>query len=656
MADRLGPYLLDKRIGAGGMADVFLARGPHGVCVIKRPHPHLCATPEFVRMFLDEASLLAQLNHAGIARVFDLGQDGGVFFLAMEYVPGFDLMTISLEHERQGEFIAPELAARVIADAASALHYAHEAVGTNGQPLNIIHRDVTPHNILLSTRGEVKLIDFGVAKAAQGMHKTQAGLVKGKYPYMAPEQITGQAIDRRVDVYALGLVLYELLTNARAIEGDTEVQQIDNARSARIKPVEQLRPNTPMPLRAILAGCLHPDPAGRYPTAAMVASELEGYLRTERQVVGREDLLRLFRVVAAEASHLSPIPLEAQVAPPLASPQPGSPPDDQTLRRMPAVEPHATEPSMLAQRTSTEPHFGHGTNPQFPQGIGGSAGAEGRTLLENRVPDAVAPQPAPIQLTQTALGPQAPLPAPAPIPLTSPAPAGPRPGSGGKGLVLAAVGALALLGAAVTFVLWPSATTPAVDPKGVLLAVADAGETPEPLEDAGAVAETSGEPDAGVELAQAEPDAGAAVVAPVARDPAVLSADCTPASTVVVDGKPRGATPLELQLPPGQHTVLFVSEKDGFRRLTSVKLDPGERRQLAIRAQRATLEVSLEPFGRLSLDGKVIAPATSFKEIQTWDGRHVLEGFQAELKKTVRETVDLKPDETRKVTLRFGAP
>ncbi len=306
MSDSLGPYELQKRIGAGGMADVFLATGPQGVCVIKRPHAHLCANAEFVRMFLDEAAILAQLHHPNIAQIFDLGAAQGAYYLAMEYVPGFDLMTISLEHERQGEIMAAELCARIVADVAGALHYAHEAKDRAGNALGIIHRDVSPHNILLSTQGVVKLIDFGVARSAGGVHRTQAGLVKGKYAYMSPEQITGGEIDRRVDVYALGLVLYELLTNSRAIAGTTEIEQIDAARVGRIRPVEQLRPNLTMPLRQIIGGCLHPEPGGRYATALAVKEDLEKYLSYERHVVGQEDLLRLFRVVAAESGHLSP--------------------------------------------------------------------------------------------------------------------------------------------------------------------------------------------------------------------------------------------------------------------------------------------------------------------------------------------------------------
>ena len=300
MAEKLGQYTLQKKIGAGGMADVWLAQGPRGVCVVKVPHRHLCDNAEFVRMFLDEASLLAQLHHPNIAQIFDLGQANGTYYLAMEYVAGFDLMTISLEHERHGELMAPELCARIVADAAGALHYAHEAKGANGQALNIIHRDVTPHNILLSRQGVVKIIDFGVAKASSTLHRTQVGFVKGKYPYMSPEQVTGQTIDRRVDVYALGLLLYELLTNVRAIGGSNEIEQIDNARYGRIRPIEQLRPNVPVPIRQILGGCLHFDAEGRYPTALALKDDLEKFLTLERQTLGQEDLLRLFRVVAAD--------------------------------------------------------------------------------------------------------------------------------------------------------------------------------------------------------------------------------------------------------------------------------------------------------------------------------------------------------------------
>lgn len=691
MADRLGPYQLDKRIGAGGMADVFLARGPLGVCVVKRPHPHLCATPEFVRMFLDEASLLAQLSHPGIARVFDLGQENGVFFLAMEYVPGFDLMTISLEHERQGEFMAPELAARVVADAAKALHYAHDALGTNGQPLNIIHRDVTPHNILVSTRGEVKLIDFGVAKAAQGLHRTQAGLVKGKYPYMSPEQITGQAIDRRVDVYALGLVLYELLTNARAIEGDNEVQQIDNARSARIKPVEQLRANTPLALRKIIAGCLHPEASGRYPTALHVAQELEGYLANERHVVGREDLLRLFRVVAAEASHLGPIPLEAQTA----APQGVGVSDDTLMRGSSSDDLRPTEPQMVAQRGGTQPQFDNQTLRQYATPHGPSDATLPPTApMPAGVVVGGAAQPVPIPLTSPVPrveGETAVKTLQRPLLLTAEAPPDPKDPSFGSTptlqvpqggnvpartdplpppprnvkLSLAVAGALLALGSAAAWAVWPRPDGEVSVPPGPELGL-DAGVAvvvppeldPPAVFDAGTVAEVRA-PDSGVQGSTKSLDPNDTPPEDPVQQPvrlATVSVSTTPPSQVFVDGKLHGTTPLTLELVGGAHSLLFQNKAEGFRRTMPLKVKPGEQKTVEVTAEKGTLKVHVEPFGMLFIDGQKIAEATSFKELEVWTGKHQLEARNAELKQTVKEVVDLGANQTREVHLRFKMP
>ncbi|MHB8875022.1 MAG: serine/threonine-protein kinase [Myxococcaceae bacterium] len=211
MGEILGRYTLYRRIGVGGMAEVFLAReaqegGGERLCVVKRAHPFLASDTSALRMFLDEAQLVAQLRHPNIVQIFDLGSINGAFYIAMEYVPGFDLLTIVQEHERQGELIAEAVAARLVAQAAAALDHAHRAVGQDGRPLEIIHRDVSPQNILLSTGGEVKLTDFGVAKASIAKHATQLGIVKGKYAYMSPEQIAGNPVDCRTDIYALGLV------------------------------------------------------------------------------------------------------------------------------------------------------------------------------------------------------------------------------------------------------------------------------------------------------------------------------------------------------------------------------------------------------------------------------------------------------------------
>ena len=640
MADRLGPYTLDKRIGAGGMADVFLAHGPQGVCVIKRPHPQLCANPEFVRMFLDEASLLAQLHHPGIAQIFDLGHVGNVYYLAMEYVPGFDLMTISLEHERHGELIAPELCARIVADVATAMHYVHEARGRNGQPLNIVHRDLSPHNILLSTSGLVKVIDFGVARASTATHRTQAGFVKGKYPYMSPEQITGQDIDRRVDVYALGLVLYELLTNVRAIAGDRELEQIDNARSARIRPVEQLRANTPTPLRQILGGCLHPSPNGRYPTADHLRVDLEKYLALERHVVGREDLLRLFRVVAAEVSHVDFAVEEparkteqdqALVASGLADtlpPNAGPPEDIGYARTAPSfpkpVVPFAAEPKTAPVNVSpillNNPVA---AAPPTPSEVGPAVPPE-----VARAPTTLLP-PSGVHRVSTLMLP--------PMKRRSP---------------VAALSAVALLLAVIAggAVWWRSTQVRDASP--------DAGSpllTVAPVPDAGAAQEAL---DAGAEAVAAEAvDAGDEAVEPPPVQVAVLQVDASPAGTVSVDGKPWGDTPITLELMPGEYTVTVRNDAKNFTQTRRFTLDGGDRKKwfaTAPKPGKGSLEISAPPFAAMYVDGKKVTdvPVAS-KRLELSAGAHrvelVLEDPSLPKPRKKKRTVQVTAGETTKL-------
>jgi serine/threonine-protein kinase len=585
MAEKLGPYTLDKRIGSGGMADVFLAQGPRGVCVIKRPHPALCANPEFVRMFLDEASLLAQLHHKGIAQIFDLGEVRGVYYLAMEYVPGFDLMTISLEHERQGELIAPELCARIVADAAVALHSAHEAKSPDGRPLALVHRDVSPHNILLSTRGEVKIIDFGVARAATTMHRTQAGYVKGKYPYMSPEQITGGNIDRRVDVYALGLVLYELLTNVRAIAGQTEVEQIDNARAGLIRPIEQLRPNTPVPLQQIIASCLYPDPEGRYPTALALRDDLEKYLTFEHHVVGQEDLLRLFRVVAAEAMPN----LTTQPVPPVSA-------SDMWLGGARPTEREQPVSAVL-----------------MPEGDAATLPPDDSMGVAHTAPSMRVPAITPDQLKSTEPDRRA---VKRERSVVAPAAPGISRALGG----VAVVTALVLLGAVGVW--WSQARTAPV------LAVVDAGpgdaDVPAHFqfpEDAGAVAEDEAV-DAGQESASPFVDAGVEVAQAVAS----LHVASVPVADLFVDKKAYGRTPADVQVDPGAHAVRLVNKAEGFTRALTVTVEAGDRRAVSVVAKKGVLRVNAVPFASMKLNGAPITDRqVSFREVEVWDGTYQLE-------------------------------
>jgi serine/threonine-protein kinase len=625
MATRLGAYTLEKKIGAGGMADVYLAQGPRGTCVLKVPHPHLCDNPEFVRMFLDEAQILAQLHHRGIAQIFDLGHAGNAYYLAMEYVPGFDLMTISLEHERHGELMAPELCARIVADVADALHYAHEAKGQNGQPLNLIHRDVTPHNILLSRQGVVKLIDFGVARAANTMHRTQAGFVKGKYPYMSPEQVTGQVIDRRVDVYALGLVLYELLTNTRALQGNTEIEQIDAARSAKIRPVEQLRPNVPVPLRQILGGCLHPEVEGRYPTALAVKEDLEKYLAFERHVVGQEDLLRLFRVVAADTGQVDE---EASVG--------GRP----TEREQPVSGGGAVV--LPAGPVSAEQVDALGSSPTAPS--------------------MKMPAPVPLPLTSA-------VPGTGPVPGASAAAAPVATGSGpratGSQVVVKSkapfvvLAGLSLLVIGLVLALWQPWSQGAVGPvsavdagarpvvedfhfppedAGAAVATPEPTPVPGPVEDAGAVAVADPTPEPTPEPTPAEPD----------RRAAIVNVSASFDAEVLVDGKSWGRVPKELELAAGKHVIIVQNKAENFRKVVSWTLKPGETRDLVVQNARGTVTVDVQPFGKILVDGKSVTDsAVSFKELALTEGSHTIE--------CVLEDPGLPAPRKKKQTVKVGA-
>ena len=581
MAHKLGRYTLEKRIGSGGMADVWLADGPHGRCVLKVPHRHLCDNAEFVRMFLDEASLLAQLHHPNIAQIYDLGQADGAYYLAMEYVSGFDLMTISLEHERHGELMSAELCARIVADAAGALHYAHEARDVKGHPLHIIHRDVTPHNILLSRQGVVKLIDFGVAKAATTMHRTQAGFVKGKYPYMSPEQITGQIIDRRVDVYALGLVLYELLTNVRAIPGNNEVEQIDAARSGKVRPIEQLRPNVPVPIRQILGACLHFEVEGRYPTALALKEDLEKFLTLERQVLGQDDLLRLFRVVAADVGEAPP-ELDAR-------PTDVEQPKPDTGAVVLPSEPGAKIDEL--GYSSTQPSL---KMPSFDP----NAAPQPLALTASKVVPAVAaPEP-----TNTG---QLQKPAPSKTPM----------------FVLAGLSVVIIGLVLVLWEPWASAEVPAVVDAGVaVVAAPPLAKKPEPV----AIADAGVDEDA-IDAGE-EPVADSrlpteAVRAVVVNVTAYVEAD------VFVDGKKYGRTPTELQLMPGKHRIVVSNKDEGLERAVTWTLKPGETKALNVAAPagKGTVKIDASPFCVMSLDGRQLAAAAvSFKEVEVSEGTHVV--------------------------------
>lgn len=268
---RCGPYQLLERIGAGGMGEIFRALAPDGREVaIKRLLPGCAKDPVFIGMFLDEARLLAKLQHPNVCRVFEHGNDSDRYYLVLEHIDGVSLG--ELLRRRQAGLALP-LACRVIAEVAAALDYAHRLTDGAGVPLGVVHRDVSPGNIMIARDGTVKLVDFGLAKARTQIMKTQPGLVKGKFGYLAPEQIRGQ-VDYRTDLFALGLCFYEAVTGTQLFGQATAAQTVAAIRDLREAPRVAALLGAPAALDEVLAEALAPAPEARFESAAAFRAAL----------------------------------------------------------------------------------------------------------------------------------------------------------------------------------------------------------------------------------------------------------------------------------------------------------------------------------------------------------------------------------------------
>jgi len=279
---RVGRYEVITHLATGGMAQIYLAR-QSGLgsferhVVLKTILRERASDQRFVTMFLDEAKLAATLNHQNVAQVYEVDQADGAYFMAMEYVHGENARAILETTLRRGWTIPLELAVMIISGAAAGLHHAHERRGKNGQPLNIVHRDVSPANIMVGYDGSVKVLDFGIAKAEERATKTVGGTIKGKYGYMSPEQCKGKPIDRRSDIFALGICLYELTTLRRAFKGNDDFETMKRIVSNDIIPPSVAVPGYPRELEAIVLTALAGDPASRFQTAQELIEALDTF-------------------------------------------------------------------------------------------------------------------------------------------------------------------------------------------------------------------------------------------------------------------------------------------------------------------------------------------------------------------------------------------
>src|SRR5207253_4200452 len=276
---QFGKYLLLDRIAVGGMAEVFAAKafGAEGfqrILAIKKILPTLGEDPEFVSMFVDEARIAVQLSHANIVQVLELGKHDDTLYIAMEYVAGRDVRQLVQRYRRRGLPMPVPQACAIVARACEALDHAHRKSDAAGKPLGIVHRDVSPQNVLVSFAGDVKLIDFGIAKAETRLQRTQSGILKGKFSYMSPEQVKGDAVDGRSDVFACGILLWELVCGEKLFVGDSDYAVLEKVRLGAIPPPRSRNPRCPEALERVILNALAIEPARRYQTA----SELHGDL------------------------------------------------------------------------------------------------------------------------------------------------------------------------------------------------------------------------------------------------------------------------------------------------------------------------------------------------------------------------------------------
>ena len=299
-----GKYQLLRKLATGGMAEVWLARqtgieGFQRQLVIKRILPHLAEDQEFVQMFLNEAKISAKFSHPSIGSVYELGTSDGTYYLAMEYIHGEDLGRVMRKAWSTGQWIARPLAMRIVAHACEGLYYAHTRLDDRGQPLRVVHRDISPQNILISFDGAVKVVDFGIAKAANHTSMTRSGAIKGKFAYMSPEQAAGKNLDHRSDIFAVGLVLYELLTGVRPLKRESELATLQAALECNIDAPSQVA-DVPSELDGVVMRALSRNVNERYDDARQFQLALEEFLVSQRWVAGSVQLAELMSTLFAD--------------------------------------------------------------------------------------------------------------------------------------------------------------------------------------------------------------------------------------------------------------------------------------------------------------------------------------------------------------------
>ncbi|HKY40826.1 MAG TPA: serine/threonine-protein kinase [Polyangiaceae bacterium] len=301
-------YKVLEKVAAGGMAEVYRAEsagleGFKKIVAIKRVLPHLSEKKQFIGMFLDEARVSAHLSHSNCVQVFDIGVGDNTYFIVMEYVDGSDLKGV-IEHRRKHNQPFPiEEACLICVRICEGLAYAHELVDSKGENLHIVHRDMSPPNVLITRFGEVKIVDFGLAKANSQLERSEPGIIKGKFSYLSPEAAKGGAVDARTDIFAVGIILWELLAGRRLFMGESDLETVRMVQSARVPSIRQINPKVPVELERVLMKALTEEPDQRYPRARDFGSALNELLFKLGRSVSSFDIAELVDPIRKEREH-----------------------------------------------------------------------------------------------------------------------------------------------------------------------------------------------------------------------------------------------------------------------------------------------------------------------------------------------------------------
>lgn len=674
MGERFGKFVLERKLAVGGMAEIFLAthQGPEGFkkhVAIKRILPHLTEDTDFVTMFLDEARLVARFNHPNIVQIFELGEVDRRFFLAMEYVHGISMSKLLKACRKKDIPLPLEYGAKIVSFACEGLDYAHSFADADGTPLNLIHRDISPQNLMVSYDGVVKVLDFGIAKATGNVYQTRTSSLKGKAAYMSPEQITAKGgLDRRSDIFSLGIVLFEVAAGQRPFSGDTELELMMAIVKQAAPDPRQFDETIPADLSAIISRALAKDREQRYQSCRELRQELEEFLLNRRMLVDNYTLGAFAREVI--------------------------PPGDSVVGYS---VPTPSGPSAAGQdRAATTPSRARARTP---------------TGQRKPIPDR-ATDDAPTQMTPSSqlrplleLAESTESPTRGETPAGRSAPSRPKPEGGHRKLVigLVLVVLVAAIGAGAAFLVFEGQKPEApVGDTGAGSGI-DAGSPGEPTPVDGAiVASGHSDPvDAGLppasETQAGDPDrVAAAPEAPAPDSPAVekpikrrrkrsnhkrrrrvaskpadpvrppapdagtpvakiqppgkLKVDSRPWTNVAIDGVSYGTTPLgPVELKPGVHKVVLTNKAKGIRLAKTIRILPGQSQRVQEKFGQGMLQVFVKPFGEVFVNGisKGITPLGG--PIKLFEGQHTVKVVCSRTGKQDNKRVMISAGQTQKL-------